>query len=313
MNRRQFVVGATSLVLAPRALAGGVPLALVTADRESRLVVLELSGGHVRAYIPTLASPRSIESVGETAVVAHSEGSAVSLVRRLKVLDVVHGFEEPRYTAGHPDGRHAYVTDAARGEVVALDVVRGRITGRGHVGSRARHLSISPNGRRLWVALGSKAREVAIVDLADRAQPRLSHTFRPPFRAHDVSWAPDGRHAWVSSGDREQLAVYDVRTGRLVARPDGDFPPQHVTFADGRAYVTSGWSGTVRVHTPDGRELRRNPIPVGSYNVQSGWGVVLTPSLDTGTLTVLDRAGRTRYRAEIARSSHDACVMVVAN
>src|SRR5215212_3324454 len=313
MNRRQFVVGAASLVLAPRALAGGVPLALVTADRESRLVVLELGSRRVRAHVSTPASPRSIESVGESAVVAHSELGVVSLVRRLRVVEVLHGFEEPRYTAAHPDGRHAFVTDAARGEVVALDVVLGRVTGRVHVGERARHVTISPDGRRLWVALGSKAREVAIVDLADRTRPGLARTFRPPFRAHDVAWAPDGRHVWVSSGDRQQLAVYDVRSGRLVSRPDGDFPPQHVTFADRRAYVTSGWSGTVRVHTLDGRELRRNPIPVGSYNVQSGWGVVVTPSLDTGTLTVLDGSGRTRYRAEVARSSHDACVVVAAS
>lgn len=313
MDRRQFVIGAASLLLAPRALAGGVPLALVTADRESRLVVLELSTRRVRMHVPTPASPRSIETVGESAVVAHSELGVVSLVRDSRILDVLRGFEEPRYTAAHPDGRHAYVTDAARGEVVALDVARGRVIGRAHVGLRARHITISPEGRRLWVALGSKAREVAIVDLADRTRPNLARTFRPPFRAHDVAWAPDGRHAWVSSGDREQLAVYDVSSGRLVSRPDGDFPPQHVTFTGGRAYVTSGWSGTVRVHTLDGRELRRNPIPVGSYNVQSGWGIVVTPSLDTGTLTVLEGTGRTWYRAEIARSSHDACVIVAAN
>jgi DNA-binding beta-propeller fold protein YncE len=313
VDRRQFLVGAACLALAPRALAGGVPLVLVTADRESRLVVLELGTGRVRTHVPTPASPRSIESVGGSAVVAHSELGAVSLVRNLRVVDVLHGFEEPRYTAAHPDDRHAYVTDAARGEVVALDVVRGKVTGRTRVGTLARHVSISPDGRRLWVALGSKAREIAIVDLADRTRPSLARTFRPPFRAHDVAWAPDGRHAWLSSGDRQQLAVYDVRSGRLVSRPDGDFPPQHVTFADGRAYVTSGWSGTVRVHSLDGRELRRNPVPVGSYNVQSGWGVVVTPSLDTGTLTVLDEAGRTRYRAEVARSSHDACVVVAAS
>jgi len=313
MNRREFVVGAAALVLAPRALGGGVPLALVTADREARLVVLELASGRVLKHVPTLASPRSIEAVGETAVVAHSEHGAVSLVRRLRVVGVLHGFDEPRYTAAHPGGRYGYVTDAARGEVVAVDVVRATVAGRVRVGRRARHVSISPDGRRLWVALGSKAREVAIVDVSDPSRPRLVRAFRPPFLAHDVAWAPDRRHAWVSSGDRRELAVYDVRSGRVTSHPDGDFPPQHVTFAGDRAYVTSGWSGTVRVHTLGGRELRRNPVPVGSYNVQSGWGLVLTPSLDTGTLTVLDRAGRTRYRAELARSSHDACVVVVAN
>jgi DNA-binding beta-propeller fold protein YncE len=310
MNRRDFVVGAAALALAPRALANArAPLALVTADEESRLVAVDLATGRVRAHISTLPSPRSIEAVGETAVVAHSELGAVSLVRNLEVVGVLRGLAEPRYTAAHPDGRHAYVTDAARGEVVALDVVRSRVVGRASVGARARHIAISPNGRRLWIALGSKADEVAIVDLSQRAEPRLVRTFRPPFRAHDVAWAPDGRHVWVSSGDRHELAVYDAHSGRVVARQGGDWPPQHVAFAGGLAYVTSGWSGTVRVHRVTGEELRRNPVPVGSYNVQHGGDRVLTPALGHGTLTVLDETGRTLYRAQVARSSHDVCVV----
>ena len=56
-------------------------------------------------------------------------------------------------------------------------------------------------------------------------------------------------------------------------------------------------------------ELRRNPVPLGSYNVQAAAGRVVTPSLGRGTLTVLDSAGRTLYRAQIARSSHDAAVV----
>src|SRR5205085_6150490 len=153
----------------------------------------------------------------------------------------------------HPDGRHAYVTDAARGELVALDLLRGRVAGREAVGPRARHVTIDPAGHTVWVALGSKAEEVAVVDVRDAARPRLLRRFHPPFLAHDVACAPHGRHLWVSSGDRFELAVYDRRTGGLVDRPSGDWPPQHVTFADTTAYVTSGWSGTLRLHRTNGR------------------------------------------------------------
>src|SRR2546428_547572 len=74
MNRREFVVAAASLVLAPSALANARgPVVLVTADEESRLVAVELARGHVLRHIATLGSPRSIETVGGTAVVAHSE------------------------------------------------------------------------------------------------------------------------------------------------------------------------------------------------------------------------------------------------
>lgn len=309
MNRREFLLGASSLMLAPRRLRVPGPVALVTADLESRLVAVDLPGGHVREHVPTHAFPRSIELVGRTAVVAHSEIGAVSLVEGLFVRHVLHGFGEPRYTAAHPDGRHAYVTDAARGEVVALDVVVGRIVERAEVGPRARHVSIEPGGRRLWIALGSKAEEIAVVDVSRVARPRLLRRFRPPFLAHDVGFAPDGRCAWVSSGDRNLLAIYDVRHGRLLARPYGDAPPQHVTFAGGLAYVTSGWSGTLRVHRVDGRPVARTVVPVGSYNVQQAAGWVVTPALGRGFLTLLDERGRIRRSERVARSSHDACII----
>src|ERR687888_2286071 len=154
VDRRAFLLGAASLALAPRALAGTRrrPLALVTADLEARLVAVDLATGRIHRYLPTEPKPRSVETVGGTAVVAHSEIGVVTLVRAatLTVTHVLHGFGEPRYTAGHPDGRHAFVTDAARGEVVTVDVLRGRVVGRAEVGARARHVTIDPSGRTLW-------------------------------------------------------------------------------------------------------------------------------------------------------------------
>ena len=67
--------------------------------------------------------------------------------------------------------------------------------------------------------------------------------------------------------------------------------PQHVTFGSRVAYVTSGDDGTMRVQSLDGRVLRRSRIPVGSYNVQHGWGRVIAPSLSHGTLAILDTNG----------------------
>jgi DNA-binding beta-propeller fold protein YncE len=314
MNRREFVAAAAALVLAPRALVAGgasTPLALVTADLESRLVAVDLARGRVRAYLPTLPGPRSIETVGTTAVVAHSDLGAVSLVRgpKLEVVRVLRGFDEPRYTAAHPDGRHGYVTDAARGEVVALDVLSGRVLAREQVGARARHIAIDPAGRTLWIALGTKAAALAVVDVSVAGNPRFVRRFEPPFLAHDVGFAPDGRHVWVSSGDRFELAVYDARKGRLLARPSGDWPPQHVSFAGDRVYVTSGWSGTLRVHRVDGRPLRTSVVPVGSYNVEQGHGRVVTPSLGRGRLSILDQRGRLLRSERVARSSHDAAIL----
>ena len=313
MDRRAFVLASASLLLAPRALArASTEVALVTADLEARLVAVELATGRVLQHVPTPPKPRSIEAVGHVAVVAHSEIGAISLVHApsLQVAHVLRGFGEPRYTAGHPDGRHAYVSDAKRGEVVALDVLRGHVLARTRVGHLARHITIDPSGRTLWVSLGSKAREIAVVDVSHRGRPRLVRRFEPPFLAHDVGWAPDSRHIWVSSGDRNELAIY--RGGRVIARVPGDEPPQHVTFRGPRVYVASGESGTLRVHELGGRQLRASAVPDDSYNVQQALGWVVTPGLGRGTLCILDAHGRVLRTETVARSSHDACIVTTS-
>jgi DNA-binding beta-propeller fold protein YncE len=318
VNRREFLAAAAALPLAarvaPAALAGGRPVALVTADTQARVVVVDLGTGRILRSIATLAGPRSIQDVdGRSSVVAHTAHGAVSLVHgpSLTVRAVLHEFAEPRYTACHPDGRHAYVSDSKRGEVVAVDVVAARVLGRAPVGGPARHVTIDERGRILWCSLGSKAEEIAILGVADPARPRLLHRIAPPFRAHDVGFAPGGRHVWVSSGDRGALAVYDARSGRVVRRLSADAPPQHVTFLGGDAYVTSGDDGTLRVQSlRDGNVLRTTRVPLGSYNVQEGRGWILTPSLDHGTLCIVDRRGRVRSSVQVAPSSHDACFVM---
>ncbi len=318
MDRRGFLCAATALVLSPDGFAralGGTPVALVTADLESRIVAVELKTGRRLATIPTLAGPRSIQAVGNVAVVAHTAHGALSLVdgARLRVSRVIRGLSEPRYAAGSPDGRHAFVTDSGLGGIVVVDVVRGRVAGRLELGGPARHVSVDPSGRLLWTALGTKADRIAIVDVRDPVHPRLVGRIRPAFLAHDVGFAPGGKLVWVTSGSKREAAIVDRSTGRAVVRMQAGAPPQHVTFAGNRAFVTSGDDGTLRVHSATtGRVLAGSEIPAGSYNVQEGWGRILTPSLSRGTLCILDLSGRRLRRLQLARSSHDACFVMAA-
>jgi DNA-binding beta-propeller fold protein YncE len=317
MDRRAFIAAATGALLAPDAFArslGGWPVALVTADLESRVVVVERNGRVARS-IRTLPDPRSIEVVGSTAVVAHTARGALTLIdaHRLRVRGVIRSVEQPRYTAASPEGRYAFVTDSGLGGLVVVDVLRGRVAGRLALGGPARHVSVDPSGRYLWTALGTKADRIAIVDVRDPARPRLLGRMRPYFLAHDVGFAPGGNHVWVTSGDRTEVAIFDRRTARAVVRLAGGAPPQHVTFVGRRAFVTSGDDGSLRIHNAlTGRLLSESRIPTGSYNVQEGAGVVVTPSLSQGTLCIFDGRGRPLGRSRVARSSHDACFVVAA-
>ncbi len=137
--------------------------------------------------------------------------------------------------------------------------------------------------------------------MIETAGMRHAGTITPGFPLHDVGRAPDGR-LWITSGAMRRLAV-----GGSV-RP-ADLAPQHVTFGEGRVFVTSGDSGTLHVQSPEGRVLATAPVPTGSYNVQYAHGRVVTPSLDRGTLAVFDGHGRHLATVQVAGSCHDACVL----
>lgn len=298
MNRREFLAAATAAPFALRAGTRPGPVALVTCDAESRLAVVDLRTLRIVGSIATLGDPRSVERVGRVALVCHTAEGALSIVDRTHVRHVVRGFVEPRYTAAHPDGVHAFVTDSGRSSVAVVDTRRGTVVDRVRLPGWARHLTIAHDGSRVWAGLGSASEHVAVVSTAP-----LRHVgnLTPGFLAHDVGLAPDGR-LWVTSGSAGVLAV----SGR---RHTADRAPQHVTFGNGRVFVTSGDSGTLHVQAHDGRVLSHAPVPAGSYNVQFAAGRVITPSLLHGTLAVLDALGRPLRTLQIAGSCHDACIV----
>jgi DNA-binding beta-propeller fold protein YncE len=322
MRRRELLelgAGAAVALLVPagealgrRARARARPLALVTADLESRLVAVDLAGGEIVAHVPTPAGPRSIELVGRggTALVAHTAAGLVSVVdtASLRVRRVLEGFSEPRYTAGAPHGRHAFVTDAALGQLVSVDLGRGRVSARVEVGAYARHVTIDPAGTTVWAALGPKAPAIAEIDVSDPARLRLRRRVAPLDLAHDVVFDPDGAHVWVTSGADQRVAVHDARTRRPVLVLPAGAPPQHAVLLAGAAFVTSGDDGTLRMHRlADGALLRETRVAAGSYNVSAGGGRVFTPSLDVGSLCIADERARLVGRETVARSAHDAC------
>ena len=195
MNRRTFLLGLAAAPLALRSGGEGRGLALVTADLESRLVALDARSGAVLAHVRTLAGPRSIETVGSgaTALVCHTQHGAISLVdaKTLKVVHELDGFEEPRYTAAAPDGRHAFVSDAKLGQVVVVDVLRGRFAGRCEVGALARHITIAPHGQTIWTALGRRRRRSPWSTRPIRRGPGCGG--RSSRRSWPTTWTGTGR------------------------------------------------------------------------------------------------------------------------
>lgn len=318
LDRREFLVlglaAAPALVARPAwgvATSRAPALALVTADTEAHVAVVSLQTMRVVARLATAADPRSIESgPGGRVVVAHAGSGAISLLggHPLRVRRVLRGFGAPRYTAIGPRGEIAYVSDSEHGEIAVVDLRAGRVVRRVEVGAGARHLTLHPDGRRLWAALGSSAAEIAILDVSEPTRPRAVTRVRTPFLVHDVGFS-SGRRVWVTAGREPRIALIDAASHRAVRILHADAAPQHVAFGGGLAYVTSGAAGAVAVHSlEDAAVRRRTRLPVGSYNVQRTGDRVLTPSLSSGRLTVLDRHGRVAGQVRVATAAHDACI-----
>jgi DNA-binding beta-propeller fold protein YncE len=318
MKRVLLLLAILAVPSSHAARLAGVPLALVTAERQNQLIVLDLRSGHVVRRLHMPADPQNVEAYAGEAVVVSARAGAVTFVdpRTLKVRRVLHGFGSPHIAAFAPDGDYVYVTDDARGQ---LAVILGRVIRKIFVGYGAHHMSFSPDEHRLWIALGERARSIAVIDTRDVTRPRLVGHLDPRGLAHDLAFTPDGRYVWVTYDDRSYLRVFDARTRRPVAKLYAGPPPAHVRFDDASglsqfrryAYVTSGNSSMLRIFDWRRRTLAwRNSTAPGSYNLSVDRGLLATSSLTEGTVTAF-RGSRRVLSKRPAAEARDVALAVL--
>jgi len=295
---------------------GGTPVALVTAESENALLVVDLDSRKVTRRLPMPADPENVEtnSTDSAAAVVSSRAGAVTLLSlpQLGIRRTIRGFGSPHIAAFSPSGRYLYVTDDARGQLVVIGVRRGLVLARRFVGIGAHHIAVRPDGNLLWIVLGERATEIVVVDTTRPGHPWVrARLFEIGGLAHDAAFTPDGRRVWVGYDDRSAFAVFDARTYRILFTRPGGSPPQHVAFGIRFAYVTSGNDGRLRVFSFAGHELGVARTPSGSFNLGLGGGLVLTPSLTQGTLTELRDSGSRMWSGRVAPAARDAAVAVL--
>ena len=107
----------------------------------------------------------------------------------------------------------------------------------------------------------------------------------------------------VSSASKPYISVYGAASGRLLDTVPAGRAPQHVLFAAGRAYVTSGYGSSIEMVDPARRTvLRRVESPYGSFNLASAGRWLVTTSVLNGEVTIL-RAATLRRRDETTVAS----------
>ena len=292
---RKLLVLATALLFVPAAsvhASASRPVAIVAAETANEVLAVSLGphGGQVLKRV-RLEDPLMVAAPQHgPAVVVNPHGTVTLLGwHSLRPIKVFRGFSNPQVARIAPGDRFAYVADGGSGKISVIDLARRRIVDRIFVGLRAHHMSFSPDGRRLWVALGEVATTVVRLDTSDLAHPRIAGRLHPRFFAHSVGFAPDGRTVWLSSARAPYVTVYDAATGSVAKVIRAGRAPQEVAFSGARALLTSGYGSSLQaVLWRTYRRLGTVPMPYGSFNLATFGGEVVTSSLFTGQIVELE-------------------------
>jgi WD40 repeat protein len=299
---RRLLLLATALLFIPAAsvhASASRPVAIVAAETANEVLAVSLGphGGHVLKRV-RLEDPLMVAAPQHGPAVVVNPHGPVTLLgwHSLRPIKVFHGFSDPQVARIAPGDRFAYVADGGSGTISVIDLARRRIVDRLFVGLRAHHMAFSPDGRRLWIALGEVARTVVRLDTSDLAHPRIAGRVHPRFPAHSVGFAPDGRTVWLSSARAPYVTVYDAATGSVVKVIRAGRAPQEVAFSGARALLTSGYGSSLQaVLWRTYRHLGTVPMPYGSFNLATFGGQVVTSSLFTGQVVELEAGTLRRF------------------
>jgi DNA-binding beta-propeller fold protein YncE len=290
------------------------PQALVAAERQNRLVVVDLPSGRIAREVPLPADPEDIATNGGTGglvIVVSSRAGKVTVLDRttLRVLRTFGGFAEPHIVAVSPDGQRAYITDDSSGTLTAIRLSDMRVTSKLYVGLGAHHLTFSPDQQRAWVALGESASQITILNTSNPDRPRVIGHFTPGFPAHDLAFSPNGRQIWISSSIGPDVTVFSVGDHRVLFRVPGGPPPQHLAFEGPHAYITSGYGDQIEeVSTATGRMVARASAPYGSFELATADGYVATSSLLRGTVAIYTPALQPLHTVTVASAAREIAI-----
>jgi YVTN family beta-propeller protein len=200
----------------------------------------------------------------------------------------------PTQVAMHPGGRYAAILSDSGTPITVLDIATGAVVqrfdpGRGDPSSAG--LAYSPDGKRLYASFAGGV--VVRADVFPDGSLNGAVGLPIPAAANGKTALPgglavsnDGRRLYVTLSRRNELAVLDTATGRMLRRIATGNAPYAVALAGNTAIVSDR----------GGRPYRKGD----RYNWSSGTRIVSTPTngaAATGTVTLVDtRSLRVRAR-----------------
>ncbi|HEV7374006.1 MAG TPA: beta-propeller fold lactonase family protein, partial [Pyrinomonadaceae bacterium] len=153
-----------------------------------------------------------------------------------------------------PTGPLAYVSNERDGTITVIDTKTDSVVETIKAGARARGIRLSPDGRRVYVALSTPSgqeykeadNKIAAIDVESRKVVARYDVGSDP---EQLAVSHDGKLLYASNENVGTASITDVQTGRLLSTLTVGIEPEGVTISpDGRwVYVTAETSNTISV------------------------------------------------------------------
>ena len=163
--------------------------------------------------------------------------------------------------------------------ISVLDTKDGHEIGRTPVDDAWLGLTLSPNGKTLWVGGGSRA---AIYEFSfdDKGRLQPTHTFdmvRPADRTYhdfigDVAVSPDGHLLYACDLYHDTILVVNPQSGMVIDRFKTGRRPYRILFhPDGKSFFVTSWADGAMYHhqTNNGQQLQM--VRIGAHPTDMVW------------------------------------------
>jgi DNA-binding beta-propeller fold protein YncE len=294
--------------------AGGAEEAYVAVEDEDLVVSVMLDAGEITSRI-RVPRPRHVAVGSERRLVLVSSPRAGRVTAidsfRHRKLGSFGGLGSPRGIA--IVGRYAYVADAARGEIVVLDLdlESWRIVGRVPVGGRPHDVAVGEVG----LVAHERGRRLTLLDVSRPAAPRAIGTLDAGGGVLGLDARPGTASAFVTYRGSGAVAALDWRRRSVRWTRDVGSTLHDVARAySGRLWVTNSRAGLVlALQASDGGVLRRLRRCPGARGVHfgPGRGHIVAACHDAGMLLVLDPVSEHSARIRVGDKPHGVAVAFV--
>src|SRR5215470_9468086 len=126
-----------------------------------------------------------------------------------KVVGIINGIEVSHGAAAAPDGSRYYISDEADSTLDVVDQKTLKITNRIPLSGHPNNISISKDGRRVYVGI---AVSPGAVDVIDTASMKNVKTIPVQGAVHNTYVTPDGKYVVSGSIPSRVITVNETRT-----------------------------------------------------------------------------------------------------